>query len=256
MANEYAVTVVVPLRNEQNIFEKNVSLLTQEFDTVFGLGNWHFIFVDNASSDQTPKMIEEYKAQHPETQTVYEPEPNYGRALRAGLVHSSARWVHSIDIEQWDIPFIRWAWKNREKQDLFIASKRADPTLNQQATYRHFLSWGLNAVINLTLDYSGSDTHGPKLMRMSVMRKIIDVCQMSRGQFDVEFVIRAFRQGLRLMEVPVEYIDRRPSRNLMLMKIYWNIREFLRLRRILRTYPYQGPVRLYRISRHDVLRDS
>ena len=148
----------------------------------------------------------------------------------------------------------RWAWANREGHDLFIASKRADPTLNSQTVYRHFLSWGLNAMINLTLDYSGSDTHGPKLMRMSAMKPIIYICQMSRGQFDVEFVIRAFRQGLSLVEIPVEYVDTRPPRNLMLMKIFWNIWEFLRLRRILKSYPYQGPVRLYRVSRYDVIK--
>ena len=253
MANKGSVTVVVPLHNEQSIFSENVEFLKSQFDDIFIGGNWHFMFIDNASTDQTPQLMENYKQRFPKTQCLYEPGPNYGRALRKGLINASTEWVHSIDIEQWDIPFIRWAWMNRAHHDLFIASKRADPTLNYQTFYRHFLSWGLNAMINLMLDYSGSDTHGPKLLRMSAMRSIIEVCQMSRGQFDVEFVIRAFRQGLSLLEAPVEYVDTRPPRTLMLMKIYWNIREFLRLRRILKAYPYNGPVRLYRISRQDMI---
>lgn len=45
-------------------------------------------------------------------------------------------------------------------------------------------------------------THGPKLLRMSTMRPILDKCVMRRGQFDTEFTLRALRQGLRLAEVP------------------------------------------------------
>ena len=255
MSSSFHVSIVIPLHNEQDILMENIEYLASKFDVIFGNGHWHYVLVNNASKDRTTAILEDVLARWPGSISVYEPEPNYGKALRRGLEAAPSPWVHSIDIEQWDIPFIRWAWKHRESFDLFIASKRADPTLNRQLPYRRFLSWGLNALINLLLEYSGSETHGPKLLRMNKMQAIIESCQMSRGQFDVEFVVRAFRKGFRIIEVPVEYEDYRAPRKLMISKIYWNVREFVRLRKLLADYPYSGPVHLYRISRSDVEMD-
>tara|TARA_B100000700_G_scaffold210888_1_gene231769 strand:- start:229 stop:996 length:768 start_codon:yes stop_codon:yes gene_type:complete len=249
------VSVLIPLHNEQDILLGNVEYLAGEFDKIFGQLAWHFVLVDNASSDNTPEVIQEILKRWPNSVSEYEPSLNYGKALKTGMKRASAPWVHSIDIEQWDIPFVRWAWKNRDLYDLFIASKRADPTLNRQAPYRRFLSWGLNALINLMLGYSGTETHGPKLLRMEKVRPIINICQMSRGQFDVELVVRAFRKGFRIIEIPVEYAEQRASKNLMFLKILWNVKEFIRLNRLLVDYPYEGSVNLYRISRRDVLEE-
>ena len=153
MEQSIQVSILIPLHNEQEILLKNIEYLAGEFDSIFGPLAWHFVLVDNASSDNTPKIIEEILKRWPNSISAYEPSPNYGKALKAGMKRAVAPWVHSIDIEQWDIPFVRWAWNNRECYDLFIASKRADPTLNQQPPYRRVLSWGLNALINLLLGY-------------------------------------------------------------------------------------------------------
>jgi hypothetical protein len=87
---------------------------------------------------------------------------------------------------------------------------------------------------------------------MAALRPILSQCTLSRGQFDAEFVIRGFRQGLRILEAPIEYRELRPPRARMFFKIWTNVREFSRLLLLLRRVPCTGPVRLRRVCREDL----
>ena len=65
--------------------------------------------------------------------------------------------------------------------------------------------------------------------------------------------LRALRAGLWICEAPVIYREQRPPRNLMVKKIYWNVREFNRLRKKLEDTPYGDFVNMRRVARADVL---
>lgn len=250
------LSVVIPVLNEEDILWKNMETLAGLFDAEVGPGHWKFILIDNGSADSTPEIIERVCDRWPPSQKLYEARHNYGKALRAGLMAADTPWVHTVDVEQWDLEFFKWAWRNRERYDLYIGSKRADPTLNHQSRYRKFLSWGLNALIHLFFSYVGTDTHGPKLLRMEVMRPIIDQCRMNWGQFDSEFVIRALRTGFWIVELPVICIEQRNPRKLLIEKIARNVWEFNRLRRMLRGTGYEGMVRFHRFSREEMLEEN
>ena len=209
--SELPVSVVIPIFNEQSILMPNVEALASYFDRIMGAGNWLFIFVDNGSTDRTPVLLRNVAERWPLCRIVNLKEPNYGAALKAGLRAATTKWAYMLDIEQWDLPFMTWAWNNRDLYDVFIASKRADPTLNFQQPYRRFLSAGLNAVLQVLFRYSGTDTHGPKLLNCQSLAAIIAKCELDRGQFDTELVLRAMRNSKRLVEVPVEYREFSPT---------------------------------------------
>jgi len=252
-AAELPVSVVIPILNEQSILMSNAEALARYFDGELGAGNWRFIFVDNGSTDQTPALLRQIVERWPLCRVINLEEPNYGAALKAGLRASGTKWTYMLDIEQWDMPFLTWAWTNRHQYDVFIASKRADPTLNFQQSYRRFLSAGLNAALQVLFRYSGTDTHGPKLLNCESLGAIIANCELDRGQFDTELVLRAMRASKRLVEVPVEYRESRPHRNLMIKKIFWNLVALRRLQKAMRDVPFEGEVRYYRFARSDVL---
>jgi glycosyltransferase involved in cell wall biosynthesis len=247
------VSVVIPIFNEQSILVPNAEALARYFEDALGPGNWLFIFVDNGSTDGTPALLKTVMERWPLCRVVNLKEPNYGAALKAGLRAATTKWVYMLDIEQWDLPFMTWAWSNRDSYDVFIASKRADPTLNFQQPYRRFLSAGLNAVLQVLFQYSGTDTHGPKLLNCQSLKSIIAKCELDRGQFDTELVLRAMRNCKRLVEVPVEYRESRPHRNLMMKKIFWNLVALRRLQNVMRQVPFDGNVHYYRFARDDVL---
>jgi len=247
------LSVVIPIYNEEKILANSLEILTEQFDRVIGQGAWEFVIVNNGSCDRTGEVIEQFCTRCPSTVVVVEATPNYGRALRAGIGAARAPWIHLIDVEQWDIPFLTWAWRNREKYDLFIASKRADPTLNHQNQLRRFLSWGLNALLQFFFEFSGTDTHGPKLINRVVLQSILDRCVMDRGQYDTEIVLRSVRAGHRIVEAPVPYVEQRPPRMAIVLKIIWNVIAMNRMRYVMRDVPFVGPIRIWRVTREDLL---
>jgi glycosyltransferase involved in cell wall biosynthesis len=247
------LSIVVPIRNEEAILWQNASTLAASLNAVVGSGRWQFILVDNASTDSTPSIIERIVETWPPSFSVYAAQPNYGAALKAGLSSVTTPYAMIIDVEQSDEPFLAWSWRHRDAYDLFIGSRRADPSLSVRPKYRWFLSWGLNALLQLFFDFTGTETHGPKLIRMERMTDLIALCVSDRGQYDTEIVLRAMRASRRIVEVPISIQEHRKSRNLMINKIVWNIVAFNRLRRILRDVPREGPVRYRRFTREDVL---
>lgn len=247
------VSVVIPLYNEQEILQRNLEILADCFDRVVGLGQWLFLLVENGSTDGTLAAARNAVGRWPGSRVIHLPEPNYGIALKTGLKAAETRWIYVTDIEQWDLPFIGWSWKNRNAFDLLLASKRADPTICHQQPYRRLLSCALNGLLQVLVQFTGTDTHGPKLLDRMGLQTIIDVCELDRGQYDTELVLRAMRAGKRIVEVPVLYREMRPNRNWMVKKIAWNLLALHRLVSVMKHVPYEGHVRYYRLAREDVL---
>ncbi|CAA7612130.1 glycosyltransferase family 2 protein [Magnetospirillum sp. UT-4] len=246
-------SIVVPVFNEEAIAEMNSRKLARYFDFIFGSGNWQFVFVENGSRDSTPEIVGRLSKEHAPSKVVTLASPDYGNALRAGIAAADFPFVHIINIEQWDMPFLSWAWAHRDEYDYIVGSKRIDPLLNGQSRYRRFLSLGLNCVLQVLFEFAGTETHGPKLLRMERVRDLADQCVMSRGQFDTELTLRCLRRGLRVVEAPVAYVEERPPRNLMLRKIVQNLLDVAALARVMRGVPQEGFLRLYRVAREDLV---
>lgn len=253
---EAFVSIVIPVYNEQGIIEQNLGTLSAFFDRVVGPGRWLFILVENGSTDRTPALVEAALKRWPPSRAIHLDEPNYGAALKAGLRAVRTRWAYILDVEQWDLPFIAWAWKNRDAYDALVASKRADPTICHQRPYRRLLSCALNGLLQVLVQFTGTDTHGPKLLDCRSLRSIIDISHLDRGQYDTELMLRAMRAGKRIVEVPVLYREMRPHRNLMIKKIVWNLFALRRLVHVMKDVPFEGYVRYYRLGREDVLSAS
>ena len=250
------LSIVIPLYNEEEILWEMINKIASGCDKIIGHGEWQFILVNNGSSDDTQKIIDKISNHWENTLSLFVQNPNYGRAMRAGIEASKMDFIHVINIEQWDLMFLAWSWDNRNNYHLILGSKRADPITNHQSNYRRILSWGLNSILNLFFEYPGADTHGPKMLNRQAMESILQSCVMDRGQYDTELTIRALRDGLTLAECPSEYIEYRKPRNLMVKKICWNIIAITKMWLILRKIKYKSYVRLYRFTRYELIESS
>ena len=245
------LSVIVPIYNEQDQLWSMAELLAQTLDRIIGPSCWQFVLVDNGSIDDTSKVLGAIVGTWPKSRVLKLDLPNYGTALRVGLQAAEAPFAYVINVDFWDPLFLRWSWANRNQYDLILGSKRADPTLNKLPAYRKFLSAGLNLIFQVFFEFVGSDTHGQKLIRLSAIRDILPHCIMERGQFDTELTMRALRGGLWVAEVPVPIVQARGPRNLMLVKIYRNVVDLWRLRRIMRSVPSLR-TRYHRWAREDM----
>lgn len=247
------LSIIVPALNEENSLKYTCMSLKPIMDDLIGVGEWEYVIIDNGSSDKTSEVIKEL-SQDLNVKEITLSKPDYGNALHYGLM--AAQGAHSliINVDFWDIPFIRWAWSRKDEYHLIVGSKLADPSLNQQPKYRRFLSWGLNTVLHFFFGFVGTDTHGQKLLSMGEMREVCQQCKMRRGQYDTEFSIRALRFGYRIAEAPVPILEHRPPRNLMFGKIMRNLFDIWRLRRIVHNMPPRRSAHYHMWSRDDVLK--
>jgi hypothetical protein len=246
------LSVVVPVYNEGSILMTMAEQLAPHLDEIAGPERWQFVLVDNGSRDESPAVCEDIIRRWPHSINVRLAHPDYGEALYQGLMRALGPWAFIINVDFWDVPFMRWCFRTRGVYDLVMGSKRADHALNQQDNYRRLLSWGLNTILQTVFGFVGSDTHGQKFLYLPALRPIFAQCVMRRGQFDTEFTLRASRAQLWLAEVPVPIVELRKPRNLMLHKVVRNIVDIRRLHRIMQKTPVTAAMRYHRWSREDV----
>jgi glycosyltransferase involved in cell wall biosynthesis len=246
------LSVVVPIYNEAGELWQMATDLAERLDRIVGSGAWQFVLVDNGSADASPQIIDRIVKTWPTSIARHLAKPDYGMALADGLTRAEGDWAYLVNVDFWDEAFLNWCWRYRGPYDLVLGSKRADASLNQQQSYRRLLSWGLNTILQSVFGFVGTDTHGQKFLSLASMRPILAETRMRRGQYDTEFSLRAMRTGLWIAEVPVPLVELRPPRNLMLGKIFRNLVDIVRLRRIMRLIPANRPVRYHRFARHDV----
>jgi glycosyltransferase involved in cell wall biosynthesis len=248
------LSVILPIRNEENILLEACCSFAKHFDRVVGQDKWQYVLVENGSSDNSPDIIKSLERKWPQTIAMNIIKADYGNALREGVNRAEGEWTLIMNVDHlWDSPYFEWAWKHRSEYDLIIGSKRADPTLNLQDQYRRILSAGLNALLQYFFDCVVAETHGVKLFRTDVLRPIAKICKMRRGQFDSELTLRVLRSGLWVAEIPIPYMEKRKARNFMVKKISQNIWDLFRFYRIMKKVPYKGNIRYRRFCRMDLV---
>jgi len=250
------LSVVMPLLNEEDILWRTCGMVAAHLDRVVGAESWQFVPVDNGSTDGTPETLIRVAERWPATRPIRLNEKNIGRAIRAGLKAAAAQWAYVLPIDEFDVRFLEWAWRHRIDYDLILGSKRLAAQRNRQTIYRRVLSWGLNAGLRVLAGNVTADTHGQKLLYRPAFDAILDRTVMDRGQFDTELTIRAVRSGLRVAEIPVDYEEKRPPRNLMVTKIGRNAVDLLRLSWALRSEHRSPTIRYRRLTRAQVEKGS
>src|SRR5262249_1255514 len=120
------------------------------------------------------------------------------------------------------------------KFDMVIGSKLLAGARDDRPYARHVASLAYNGLLRATLGFEGTDTHGLKAFVRERLLPIARACVVEKDVFASEFVIRAYREGLRVREIPVRVLEKRtPSIQLTrrvpnvlksLAKLTWAIR--------------------------------
>tara|TARA_Y100000389_G_scaffold46260_2_gene41179 strand:+ start:715 stop:1488 length:774 start_codon:yes stop_codon:yes gene_type:complete len=245
----YDFDVIIPIYNEESILEYNLNLLNNFFSKKFGKKKFQFIIIDNGSSDKSNLILNKLKIKFKHIKIFKLKNPNYGMAIKYGIIKSKSKYCFLCDIEQWDFNFFKWSWINKTQFNYFIGSRRSDPTINFSPKLRRFLSWGLNILIQLNFDYMGNDTHGPKFFNRKKILKHVNLTKSDRGQFDVELVLRLIRAGEKIVELPIVHKEYRKPKFAVIKKIIWNIIAFYRLKKIIRKIEYSKNIEFYKFPR-------
>lgn len=210
------VSVVIPVYNEKAIlFGSIVELVDRmsEFDF-----NYEILISENGSNDGTKEVGLTLERKFPHVRMLNCPEPNYGAAMRLGILEARGKFVVCDEIDLLDVGFYRRALEALvfDQADLVVGSKLHSQSKDDRPFMRHVASMTITMMLRVALGFKGTDTHGLKAFHRERLLPVVGRCIVDKDLFASEFVIRAERQEYRLLELPVDIVEKRkPSINLM-----------------------------------------
>jgi glycosyltransferase involved in cell wall biosynthesis len=209
------LSIVIPVYNEERILVSSIAELRERLaDAPW---TYEILIAENGSRDRTVELAQGIAAEAPEVQVHSLGEPNYGKALKQGILRARGTFVICDEIDLCDVEFYRRALAilSADQADMVVGSKVMEGASDDRPLLRHAATIVLNRMLRVATGFKGTDTHGLKAFRRERLLETAHHCVVDRDLFASEFVIRAGREGKRVVEIPLRVAEKRkPSINL------------------------------------------
>jgi glycosyltransferase involved in cell wall biosynthesis len=209
------VEVAVPVYNEERGLRACVARLHSFLASEFPF-SWRIVIADNASSDRTLEVARELAERFDGVEVMHLRAKGRGRALRAAWLASPARVVCYMDVDLSTdlralLPLVAPLLSGHS--DVAIGSRLARSARVVRGPKRELISRSYNLLLRTFLRARFSDAQcGFKAIRTDVGRRLLPEVVDEGWFFDTELLVLAERQGLRIHEVPVDWVDDPDSR--------------------------------------------
>ena len=210
------VSIVIPVYNEATLVQGATEELCAALDAE-GL-DYELLLAENGSKDATPQLADGLAQRFPRVKSLHVGEPNYGKALRQGILAARGRYVMCDEIDLCDVDFYRRALPllRSGEAELVVGTKAGRGSHDERPLLRRAGTKVINGLLRLSLGFKGTDTHGLKAFRREALVPVVESCVVDRDMFASEFVIRAGRMGRKVTEIPiVVHEKRKPTINLV-----------------------------------------
>jgi putative flippase GtrA len=209
------VEIVVPVLNEERDLAPSIRRLV-----AYLAGRFPFRAVvtiaDNGSTDGTWAVAQALAAELPGVRAVRLQRPGRGHALRSVWSASRADVLAYMDVDLSTdlnalLPLVAPLLSGHS--DLAIGTRLARGARVVRGPRREVISRCYNALLHATLGAGFSDAQcGFKAIRAEAARLLLPLTRDTGWFFDSELLVLAERAGLRIHEVPVDWIDDPDSR--------------------------------------------
>ena len=205
-----ALEIVVPVHDERETLERSIRVL-RRFLRAHVDESWAITIADNASTDGTAELADRLAAELPGVQALHLAEKGRGRALKRAWLGSSADVVAYLDVDlSTDLralpPLVAPLLSGHS--DVAIGTRLARASRVVRGPKREFISRTYNFLLHRALGVTFSDAQcGFKAMRRDVAQSVLPHVEDTGWFFDTEMLVIAERAGLRIHEVPVDWVD-------------------------------------------------
>jgi glycosyltransferase involved in cell wall biosynthesis len=207
--------IAVPVHNEERDLERSVRGLRDYLDTRFPVTTVVTI-ADNASTDATWSIAQRLADELEGVRAIRLDRKGRGRALRAVWGASPARVVAYMDVDlatDLDALLPLVAPLISGHSDMAIGTRLAPGARVVRGPKREIISRGYNLIVRTALRSHFSDAQcGFKAARTDAARALLPLVEDDEWFFDTELLVLAERNGLRIHEVAVDWVDRTESR--------------------------------------------
>jgi putative flippase GtrA len=204
------VDVVVPVRNEERDLAPSIRRLVTYLRESFPF-TARVTIADNGSTDATWAIAAGLARELAEVRAVHMELPGRGRALRAIWSESDAEVLAYMDVDlSTDLnalmPLVAPLLSGHS--DLAIGTRLARGSRVIRGPRRELISRGYNMLLRTCMGARFSDAQcGFKAIRRDQARALLPLTQDTGWFFDTELLVLAERAGLRIHEIPVDWVD-------------------------------------------------
>ncbi len=209
--------IIVPTYNERENLSRMADRLLKLSVPV------DVLVVDGNSSDGTGKIADELAAKHPEIHVLHQPEKNgLGRAYVAGFkwaLERSYEFIFEMDCDLShnpdDVPMFLEA---AQHADLVLGSRYVGGIrVINWPLKRLMLSRGAGKYVKLVTGMPFTDpTGGYKCFRRRALQAVkLDKMWSNGYSFQIEMTHKLWRQGFKIVEVPIVFTERAEGRSKM-----------------------------------------
>ena len=209
------VDIVVPVRNEERDLAPSVRRLVAYLRDSFPF-RARITIADNGSTDATWAIADRLARELPEVRAVHMELPGRGRALREIWSQSEADVLAYMDVDLSTdlnalLPLVAPLLSGHS--DVAIGTRLARGARVIRGPKRELISRGYNLLLRTLMGARFSDAQcGFKAIRRDQARALLPLTRDTGWFFDTELLVLAERAGMRIHEVPVDWIDDLDSR--------------------------------------------
>ncbi|MER7186217.1 dolichyl-phosphate beta-glucosyltransferase [Streptomyces hyaluromycini] len=210
-----SVEIVVPVYNEAHVLAGSIGRLHAYLEDSFPFP-FRITIADNASTDATWTVATDLTLRLPHVHARRLEQKGRGRALKHVWSLSTADVVSYMDVDlstglDGFLPLVAPLLSGHS--DLAIGSRLHRQSAVVRGPKREFISRSYNLLLKAGLGARFSDAQcGFKAVRTEVFRALAPRIEDTAWFFDTELLVLAQRNGLRVHEVPVDWVDDPDSR--------------------------------------------
>ncbi len=210
------VNILFPVLNEHLRLERGIRR-TMEYirqDKSAAGPQYRLTILDNGSDDDTPEIGRRLAGEFPEVEYVRIEQRGVGIAFRTGVERSNADIVGYMDIDlSTDISNLGKTMEIFENNPeiMYVNASRfsRDSDTKGRKWYRKITSKGLLILLKLIFGMKATDAIcGFTFLRLGTAKELVRECSNDNGWFYmIEFLLRAERNGVRILDMPVEWTE-------------------------------------------------
>lgn len=215
------LSIIMPAYNEETRLPRTFGLLRHGMDSGAFLPFTvkEILVVDDGSKDLTQLVCQNHQEILPELRCIpIVPNQGKGNAIHVGMKNATADWVLVADADTatpWD-QFQKLRKRiERDQSSIAIASRDLPESdlRTKQSWIRENMGKTFNLIVRLITQLPYRDTQcGFKLFDRSRVLSFLPKLQVKRFAWDVEFLMFARKDKLRISEVPVTWEHQEASR--------------------------------------------
>ena len=229
-----SVDIIIPVYNEEEALPQCIATLSEFARKELANSDWQIVVADNGSTDSTRDVAEKLSSEDRRVSLLHLMQKGRGRALFKAWTDSKADVMCYMDVDlstRLDaLPALIGSIE--DGFDVAIGTRLAKGSrVEKRSLKREFTSRSYNWLIKCMFRTRFSDAQcGFKAISQNVSNELVPLIRDKGWFFDSELLILAEKNGYRVKEVPVHWVDDPDTRVRVFSTAWADFKGLLRLR--------------------------